>query len=216
MRQPSAASGRRARAAVPLGDKVAVDRASKQDALEAHAEEDSHESRCHRSALALTTCSLAEFAAQFDTSQPNVVYSDDQAVEDDRLRLIFTCCHPALAPEAQVGLTLRTLCGLGTEEIARAFLVPVPTLAQRLVRAKQKIRAAGIPHSGQESGSLRRSGTRIRENSCRQSLSQQRNRYLGIKHPHRGAIARIRGIDLRKSRLSTHSAAQTEVEETLT
>jgi RNA polymerase sigma-70 factor (ECF subfamily) len=65
---------------------------------------------------------------------------------DDRLRLIFTCCHPALAAEAQVALTLHTLCGLSTEEIARAFLVPVPTLAQRLVRAKRKIRQAGIPY----------------------------------------------------------------------
>ncbi len=70
----------------------------------------------------------------------------DGELGDDRLRLIFTCCHPALAPDAQVALTLRTLCGLGTEEIARAFLVPVPTLAQRLVRAKQKIRMAGIPY----------------------------------------------------------------------
>ncbi|HZF08786.1 MAG TPA: RNA polymerase sigma factor [Thermoanaerobaculia bacterium] len=70
----------------------------------------------------------------------------DGELGDDRLRLIFTCCHPALAAEAQVALTLRTLCGLGTEEIARAFLVPVPTLAQRLVRAKQKIRVAGIPY----------------------------------------------------------------------
>ncbi len=68
------------------------------------------------------------------------------ALGDDQLRLIFTCCHPALAPDAQVGLTLRTLCGLTTEEIARAFLVPVPTLAQRLVRAKAKIRSAGIPY----------------------------------------------------------------------
>lgn len=64
----------------------------------------------------------------------------------DALRLIFTCCHPALAPEAQVALTLRTICGLGTEEIARAFLVPAPTLAQRLVRAKAKIRDAGVPY----------------------------------------------------------------------
>ena len=71
---------------------------------------------------------------------------EEQAVQDDRLRLIFTCCHPALAIEAQVALTLRTLGGLSTEEIARAFLVPAVTMAQRLVRAKQKIRAAGIPY----------------------------------------------------------------------
>jgi len=71
---------------------------------------------------------------------------DPEEIPDDRLRLIFTCCHPALAPEAQVALTLRTLCGLETDEIARAFLVPVPTMAQRLVRAKSKIRNAGIPY----------------------------------------------------------------------
>ena len=65
---------------------------------------------------------------------------------DDRLRLIFTCCHPALNPEAQVALTLRTLGGLTTPEIARAFLVPEPTLAQRLVRAKRKIHDAHIPY----------------------------------------------------------------------
>jgi RNA polymerase sigma-70 factor (ECF subfamily) len=67
-------------------------------------------------------------------------------IPDDRLRLIFTCCHPAIAPEAQVALTLRTLCGLETDEIARAFLVSPTTMAQRLVRAKNKIREAGIPY----------------------------------------------------------------------
>jgi RNA polymerase sigma-70 factor (ECF subfamily) len=71
---------------------------------------------------------------------------DDESVEDDRLRLIFTCCHPALAPDAQVALTLREVCGLTTEEIARAFLTPAPTLAQRIVRAKGKIRDARIPY----------------------------------------------------------------------
>jgi RNA polymerase sigma-70 factor (ECF subfamily) len=71
---------------------------------------------------------------------------EESGVDDDRLRLVFTCCHPALSQEAQVALTLRTVCGLTTEEIARAFLVPVPTMAQRLVRATSKIRDAGIPY----------------------------------------------------------------------
>jgi RNA polymerase sigma-70 factor (ECF subfamily) len=71
---------------------------------------------------------------------------DDNALPDERLRLIFTCCHPLLAPEAQIALSLRTLCGLTTEEIARAFLVPSSTIAQRIVRAKRKIRAARIPY----------------------------------------------------------------------
>ena len=77
------------------------------------------------------------------SEEPNY---DHGEIPDDRLRLIFTCCHPALAPEAQVPLTLRTLCGLGTDEIARAFLVSPTTMAQRLVRAKNKIREAGIPY----------------------------------------------------------------------
>ena len=72
--------------------------------------------------------------------------SQDEEIEDDRLRLIFTCCHPALPPEAQVALTLREVCGLTTEEIARAFLVPPATLAQRIVRAKSKIRETPIPY----------------------------------------------------------------------
>jgi RNA polymerase sigma-70 factor (ECF subfamily) len=71
---------------------------------------------------------------------------DDAHLEDDRLRLIFTCCHPALASDAQVALTLREVCGLTTEEIARAFLTAAPTLAQRIVRAKSKIREARIPY----------------------------------------------------------------------
>lgn len=85
-------------------------------------------------------------AEQLYQQQDREVFDDDDRIPDDRLRLIFTCCHPGLAPQAQVALTLREVCGLTTEAIARAFLVPAPTLAQRIVRAKQKIRTATIPY----------------------------------------------------------------------
>ena len=86
---------------------------------------------------------VADRLASAVTPAPDV---DDEQVDDDRLRLIFTCCHPALAADAQIALTLREVCGLTTEEIARAFLTPAPTLAQRIVRAKAKIRDARIPY----------------------------------------------------------------------
>jgi len=85
-------------------------------------------------------------ASQTLAVQDDVAWADQESVEDDRLRLIFTCCHPALAPDAQIALTLREVCGLTTEEIAQAFLTPAPTLAQRIVRAKAKIRRARIPY----------------------------------------------------------------------
>jgi RNA polymerase sigma-70 factor (ECF subfamily) len=97
--------------------------------------------------------------ARFDEMAPQITHEiemaaeegaepmEEQTIRDDQLRLIFTCCHPALAPDAQVALTLREICGLTTEQIAAAFLVPPPTLAQRIVRAKSKIRDARIPYA---------------------------------------------------------------------
>jgi RNA polymerase sigma-70 factor (ECF subfamily) len=93
--------------------------------------------------------SLAHLAQRLDADSagaPRGWEEDDEGVEDDRLRLIFTCCHPALPPDAQVALTLREVCGLTTEEIAHAFLTAASTVAQRIVRAKGKIRDAGIPY----------------------------------------------------------------------
>ena len=90
--------------------------------------------------------SLGELADRLEAAAGDVPGQDREDVEDDRLRLIFTCCHPALRPEAQVALTLREVCGLTTEEIARAFLTAPATVAQRIVRAKAKIRDARIPY----------------------------------------------------------------------
>ena len=87
---------------------------------------------------------IGETTGTHHQSMPNEW--NDESVEDDRLRLIFTCCHPALSPEAQVAMTLREVCGLTTEEIARAFLTKPATIAQRIVRAKAKIRDARIPY----------------------------------------------------------------------
>jgi RNA polymerase sigma-70 factor (ECF subfamily) len=89
--------------------------------------------------------SLAEFARRLEQDTIDPADWDDERIPDDRLRLIFTCCHPALPPDAQVALTLREVCGLTTEEIARAFLTVAPTVAKRIVRAKAKIRDARIP-----------------------------------------------------------------------
>jgi RNA polymerase sigma-70 factor (ECF subfamily) len=90
--------------------------------------------------------SLAQIAHELGPTTENPFEVDDEDIEDERLRLIFTCCHPAISPDAQIALTLRTVCGFTTEEIARAFLTPPPTIAQRIVRAKSKIRDAHIPY----------------------------------------------------------------------
>jgi RNA polymerase sigma-70 factor (ECF subfamily) len=90
--------------------------------------------------------SLTELAGRVDAAGGDVADMLDESIADDRLRLVFTCCHPALAPEAQVALTLREVCGLTTEAIASAFLIAAPTVAQRIVRAKAKIRDARIPY----------------------------------------------------------------------
>jgi RNA polymerase sigma-70 factor (ECF subfamily) len=98
--------------------------------------------------------SQEELVRQIEANAADAAGQEDQDVEDDRLRLIFTCCHPALLPDAQVALTLREVCGLTTEEIARAFLAAPPTLAQRIVRAKAKIRDARIPYQVPERSEL--------------------------------------------------------------
>ena len=90
--------------------------------------------------------SLVELARRLDADSGDPAAWDEESVADDRLRLIFTCCHPALPPDAQIALTLREVCGLTTEEIARAFLTAASTVAQRIVRAKAKIRDARIPY----------------------------------------------------------------------
>ena len=97
---------------------------------------------------------LGELAMRLEQTEPDPGELEAASVQDDRLRLIFTCCHPALAPDAQVAMTLRELCGLTTEEIARAFITSPPTIAQRIVRAKARIKAERIPYEVPEASQL--------------------------------------------------------------
>ena len=117
--------------------------------------------------------SLAALAEQLDADTGEAVGGDSEGVEDDRLRLIFTCCHPALRPDARIALTLREVCGLTTEEIAHAFLTAPPTLAQRIVRAKAKIRDAAHPLSGAIAGRFARPAGR--RAPCRSIWSSTRD-----------------------------------------
>ena len=100
------------------------------------------------------TAALGELALRLDDMAADPADISDEAIVDDRLRLVFTCCHPALPPDAQVSMTLREMCGLTTEEIARAYLTTPPTIAQRIVRAKARIREQRIPYAVPELSEL--------------------------------------------------------------